>query len=88
MFVLCRKCGETLNSVVCDHNSEDRTLHGTWVIEEVVKALEKGYGLVEIQEIWKYNTQQYSPDTKSGGMFVNMMNDFIKYKQVSNTELK
>jgi len=87
MFVLCRKCGECMEQDECSHDEEDRTLHGTWVVEEVVKALEMGYQLVEIQEIWKYQTEQYDPSSKSGGLFTNMMNDFIKYKQVIyNTE--
>ena len=89
MFVLCRECGERMNTGECTHDDGQRTLHGTWVIEEVVKALEKGYQLTNIQEIWKYKVEQYNPDTRSNGLFVNMMNDFIKYKQVIyNTDSK
>jgi hypothetical protein len=82
MFVLCRVCGDKMDqSMDCTHTKEERTLHGTWVIEEVVKALEMGYEIVQIQEIWKYQVAQYDPKTKTGGLFTAMMNDFIKYKQ-------
>ena len=84
MFVLCRECGENMNQDECRHAEEDRILHGTWVVEEVTKAIQMGYQVLEIQEIWRYQTQQYEPTTKSGGLFTKMMNDFIKYKQVSN----
>ena len=83
MFVLCRECGESMNTENCTHSEEDRSLRGAWVLEEVVKAIQMGYQVCEIQEIWKYDVRQYNPATKNGGMFTNMMNDFIKYKQVS-----
>ena len=73
-----------MNKEECDHDEGLRTLHGTWVIEEVVKALEMGYRIMEIQEIWKYRVERYDPAMKEGGLFTRMMNDFIKYKQVKH----
>lgn len=81
MFVLCRTCGKNMDMEAdCNHCDSERTLHGTWVIEEVQKALEKGYRMLEIQEIWHYRFVQYDPVTKVGGLFTEMMNKFIKYK--------
>jgi G:T-mismatch repair DNA endonuclease (very short patch repair protein) len=81
MFVLCRTCGENMKNENCKHSTDERILHGTWVIDEVLKAIEKGYKIQEIQEIWKYKVVQYDPELKVGGLFTEMMNKFIKIKQ-------
>lgn len=81
MFVLCNECGETLNQNECDHNEVKRALNGTWIIDEVVKAIEKGYKILEIQEIWEYKVVQYNPKSRQGGLFTEMMNKFLKIKQ-------
>ncbi|KAG5885995.1 hypothetical protein JTB14_025389 [Gonioctena quinquepunctata] len=42
MFPLCRSCCEKMTEE-CTHScEEERTLSGTWIIDEVLKALEKG----------------------------------------------
>ena len=82
MFVLCRLCGgEMGKGVVCTHSDSERALTGTWVISEVNKAIEKGYRILEIFEIWRYQVEQYNTETKEGGLFVNMMNRFLQIKQ-------
>lgn len=43
MFPLCRMCAETLQQESCSHADDERMLLGTWVTEEVKKAVEKGY---------------------------------------------
>jgi G:T-mismatch repair DNA endonuclease (very short patch repair protein) len=78
MFVLCHTCGEQMTEE-CKHNEKERTLHGTWVIDEVLKAIEKGYKITNIQEIWKYKTVRFNKETE--GLFTSMMNKFIKIKQ-------
>lgn len=79
MFVLCRKCGEEFINGQCNHSDEEKALEGTWVMEEVAKALEKGYKMMEIYEIWEYETVQLSKEQE--GLFSEMMNKFIKIKQ-------
>ncbi|XP_072380511.1 uncharacterized protein [Diabrotica undecimpunctata] len=79
MFVLCRKCSEDFMQGECQHSDEQKSLTGTWVIEEVVKALEKGYKIVETYEIWSYETRELSKH--QNGLFSDMMNKFIKIKQ-------
>ncbi|KAJ8962385.1 hypothetical protein NQ318_018369 [Aromia moschata] len=81
MFVLCRTCGETMNQEECTHTDEQRALTGTWVIDEVNKALTLGYELMKIHEIWNYQVDQFNTVTKAGGLFTDMMNKFIKVKQ-------
>lgn len=80
MFVLCHKCGSSMNDEICNHTDEERSLSGTWVIDEVRKAIEKGYKLLKIFEVWKYEVEQYDKVSKIGGLFVHMMNQFIKIK--------
>ncbi|XP_018573827.1 uncharacterized protein LOC108912895 [Anoplophora glabripennis] len=83
MFVLCRTCGETMNDSECNHSMDDenRALTGAWVIDEVVKALEKGYKLLETYEIWEYKVEQFNKASNVTGLFTEMMNKFIKIKQ-------
>jgi len=42
LFVLCGSCGETM-SAECQRDDVGRQLTGTWVSEEVYKALELAY---------------------------------------------
>ncbi|XP_031348773.1 uncharacterized protein LOC116174886 [Photinus pyralis] len=84
MFVLCRSCGESFNQGSCKHNDDERALTGTWVIDEVKKAIEKGYKLLVTYEIWKYDTEQYNRNTKTGGLFNGYINKFLGIKQQSS----
>jgi DNA polymerase type B, organellar and viral len=81
-FVLCRTCAEIDNVVkACEHTEFERALLGVWVACEIKLSLEFGYTIIEIFEIWKYETVQYDPVTKSGGLFSNYMDTFLKLKQ-------
>ncbi|CAH2008137.1 unnamed protein product [Acanthoscelides obtectus] len=79
MFVNCQKCGEDFVREECQHSIQERSLKGTWVIEEVLKAIEKGYQIIETYEIWEYDTIQLSKDQE--GLFSGMMNKFLQIKQ-------
>jgi hypothetical protein len=81
MFVLCRSCGLGMSQSVCSHDVEERALEGTWVIDEVLKAVEKGYQILHIYEIWKYSVEVFNKTTGETGLFTEMMNTFIKIKQ-------
>ncbi|XP_023312242.1 uncharacterized protein LOC108915368 [Anoplophora glabripennis] len=81
LFVLCRTCGEQMNKGECQHSDKERALTGTWIVDEVLKAVEKGYRLLEIREIWSYQIDQYDKVAKTGGLFTSMMNKFVKVKQ-------
>lgn len=81
MFSLCFTCSNSMiQDRECTHSDEERALTGTWVICEVRKALEKNYIMLEIFEIWSYDTLQYDPEKKINGMFTEIMNKFIKTK--------
>ncbi|XP_049823361.1 uncharacterized protein LOC109607458 [Aethina tumida] len=81
MFALCNSCGESSQQRECCHSEEERLFTGTWVIAEVLKALEKGYRIVEVFEVWTYETRQYNHAAGQLGLFTKMMNKFIKIKQ-------
>lgn len=52
IFPLCRSCCEEENFDECYHEDiESRALSGTWVSDEVAKALEKGYRLLSVDVI-------------------------------------
>jgi hypothetical protein len=53
-----------------------------WVTDELKKALEKGYVVQRIYEVWHFDeTEQYDPKTKTGGLFTDYVNTFLKMKQ-------
>ena len=74
MFPLCRYCADTLQQEPCDHFDVDRALHGTWVSLELQKALEIGYQIVKIDEVWHF------PD-HTAGVFKDYVDTFLKIKQ-------
>jgi len=55
MFPLCPACADTRNQGTCTHSDEERCIFGTWVVDEVRKAIEMGYVLVEVYEVWEYD---------------------------------
>jgi hypothetical protein len=54
------------------------------VVDEVRKALDMGYGLVDMFEIWEYKVTCFDKDTNSGGLFAEYVNMFLKLKQESS----
>lgn len=81
MFSLCRKCCENMTQGECTHENEaERCLKGTWVADEIKKSVELGYRLIEVYEIWSYETTCYDPATKTGGLFAEYINEFFKLK--------
>ena len=84
-FPLCYSCAiENNQKNICDHSEEDRSFIGTFTTPEVEVALNVGYKIVKIYEIvnWGYeNSVIYDEKTKSGGLFTDYINKFLKIKQ-------
>jgi len=57
-----------------------RPLTSRWVSDEVRLALDKGYKILEIYEVYDYQVTQYNPETSDGGLFVDYINKFFKLK--------
>jgi len=49
-------------------------------MDEVRLAVEKGYRILEIYDVYEYQVNQYSPETGKGGHFVDYINTFLKLK--------
>jgi hypothetical protein len=78
LFSLCKTCAETYKQTKCLHTNEDRAFLGTWVTDEVKKAIDKGYILDSIYEVWHFeNISQYYHITKEGGLFTEYVNTFL-----------
>ncbi|XP_054272648.1 uncharacterized protein LOC128992928 [Macrosteles quadrilineatus] len=77
MFVLCATCGETQNQNNCVCQTEERVITGTWTMDEIRKAVEKGYIILEMFELWEYKVATY----ENGGLFTDFINKFLKMKQ-------
>ena len=54
MFPLCRTCTDTRQQTPCCHSEDERALHGTWVTIEVQKAIELGYIVKDVKEVWHF----------------------------------
>ncbi|XP_062614172.1 uncharacterized protein LOC134275908 [Saccostrea cucullata] len=77
LFPLCRTCAERQDSTSqhrCQHTDQERSLTGTWVTTELHKALDMGYTLERIHEVWHF-------EESSQELFKEYINTFLKIKQ-------
>lgn len=80
-FPLCAACLEHEQSKKClhhrswkcDHDDESRALVGTWCTPELEKAVEKGYRILYVYEIWNF-------PQSSNTLFTEYINTFLKLK--------
>jgi hypothetical protein len=64
------------------HRSDaERCLEGTWVIDEIRLAVDKGYKILKILEVYEYKVTRYDPDTGNGVLFAESIDTFVKLKQ-------
>jgi len=80
-FPLCAQCvrDEQVKpmlerTAICTHSDEQRTLRGTWCTPEIKKAIELGYQLVKVHEVWHF-------EQKQSGLFKGYVNTWLKIKQ-------
>ena len=73
MFALCKTCADTCNQTPCTHFDAERAIRGTWCTIELEKALEKGYRLLQIHEVWHF-------PQKSDTLFKEYIDTFAKIK--------
>ncbi|XP_041919959.1 uncharacterized protein LOC121684091 isoform X2 [Alosa sapidissima] len=75
MFPLCRTCCETESKQMdCQHSDDERALTGVWTSVEMVKAMEKGYKVARLFEVWHF-------EKRSETLFSEYVNTFLKGKQ-------
>ena len=73
VFALCSLCAEKELNAPCRHTPEQRSLHGTWCTPEIHAALDRGYVMQSIDEVWHYE------DSKSG-LFAQYIDTWLKVK--------
>ena len=74
---MCKTCAETRNQNKCKHSYVQRSFIGTWTTDEVSKAIEKGYNILRIYEVWNFSK---STDT----LFKGYIRRFMKIKLESS----
>ena len=60
----------------CTHTDMERMLRGTWCTPEIEKAVEKGYVIKHIHEVW-----HFPPNQRQTGLFKDYVNTWLKIKQ-------
>lgn len=81
-FPLCRTCSDNESVTQCSCTPDKRALLGVWTTPELMKALEKGYELTKIYEVYHFpETIAYSPETGEEGLFHQYIATFLKIKQ-------
>ena len=81
-FPLCETYATTNQQTPCCHNANDRAFVGTWVTDEIKKAIDKGYKVLDVYKVWYFNEiSRYNPTTMTGGLFTEYVNAFLKLKQ-------
>ena len=74
MFPLCKTCADTKNPNPCTHTDQERAIRGTWCHIEVMKAIEKGYVVLNLHEVWHW-------EETSDELFKEYVDTFLKIKQ-------
>ena len=79
-FPLCLACVESdldqplhHKTWLCHHEDDQRALTGTWYTSELDKAVEQGYTVLAIHEVWHFAEQQV-------GLFKDYVNTWLKIK--------
>ncbi|EFO83130.1 hypothetical protein CRE_12953 [Caenorhabditis remanei] len=77
LFPLCRTCAIQSNGKRCTHNEEkQRYLTGSWVTEELNLAIEMGYKVKRIHEVWHWDDSKWF----KGGFFESFLAPLLKLK--------
>ena len=82
LFPLCVKCAEDQaerpwyeRTNLCPHSDEERMMTGTWCTPEIQKAVEKGYKIQKMHEVWHFPKEQ-----RTEGLFAPYVNTWLKHK--------
>ena len=82
-FPLCYTCAkEENNTQACNHPEEKRMFTQSYCTPEVEVAINCGYKIVKVHEVLHWSESEvYNSSTKSGGLFTDYINTFLKLKQ-------
>ena len=86
MFPLCGKCVEEQMEInwlkrteIFTHTEEERCMIRTWCTPELQKAVELGYQLKKIYEVWNF-----PPNQRRDHLFADYVNKWLKKQPRSN----
>jgi hypothetical protein len=74
MFPLCRTCADNLLQLPCQHSDHQRAITGSWVSVELMSAIEAGYKILNVYEVWHF-------EKTSCELFTGYIDAFLKLKQ-------
>ena len=79
LFCLCVSCATERNlNDECHHETvSQRALTCTWVADEVRLAVQKGYEVIEVFEVYQCEVTHYDPQTRQGGLFAKYIDTFL-----------
>jgi hypothetical protein len=81
VFTLCRTCAELENNEECNHTDEQRSLTGVWCSPELNKAIEMGYEVSKVYEVYHWEDSiQYNKERGQKGLFHDYISTFLKIK--------
>ena len=81
VFALCGICANKCMQSECAHSDAERALLGTWATPELDKAVEKGYTILEMYEVWHFQkSSQLNLETGERGLFSDYIDKFFKSK--------
>lgn len=76
IFTLCGKCADS-KTRECNHSDIERRFTGTWTTAEINKAIEKGYKITYVYDVWHWKK-------RSNNMFKSYISKFLKIKLESS----
>jgi len=62
------------------YETTKRSLTSTWVIDEVRLAVQKGYRILEVYELYEYTVTRYDNENREYGLFAGYIDTFLKLK--------
>ena len=77
IFTLCKACAETRNQAECMHKDNERGFIGTWRTDDVNKAVNNGYKVLNTYEVWHF-------DKTTDDLFKGYITRFMKIKPESS----
>jgi hypothetical protein len=78
-FGLCNACMLSKQTHKCKHSIKQRALLGVWVSEEIKLALQYGYKILTVYEVWHWSAEKRSSD-----LFKEYLQCYLKYKVESS----
>ena len=70
------------NTGECYHTTDEESAEtATWVIDELRLAVQRGYRILGVYEVYEYKVTRYDPETREGVLFVGFITTFWNWKE-------